>query len=197
MVWHGTYCMEGISPSEPCQPSDTCCSGSWLYTVDWIEISHQKVPDTCIVLCNTTEFCSCNKSFVCANSDTETCLESCIVHFPTEPACSTRVDVLRRATCLPYSPFLQMKIGVRLLSWIQKERQNYMSSFCLALISGRIFHNGTYCAGLDESCVSAQIELYGHSDKRMRWHEWGKTTEQTTGHKVKKLIRSIADGLEA
>ena len=42
----------------------------------------------------TTEFCPCNKSFVFANSETETCWESCIIHFPTKPPCSTRVDVL-------------------------------------------------------------------------------------------------------
>ena len=27
------------------------------------------------------------------NSDTETCVESCIIHFPTTPPCSTMVDV--------------------------------------------------------------------------------------------------------
>ena len=30
----------------------------------------------------TTECCRCNKSFVFANSEMETCQESCIVHFP-------------------------------------------------------------------------------------------------------------------
>ena len=29
-----------------------------------------------------------------ANSETETCWESCIIHFPKTPQCSTRVDVL-------------------------------------------------------------------------------------------------------
>ena len=42
----------------------------------------------------TTEFCPCNKSFVFANSETETCRESCMINFPTTPPCSTRVDVL-------------------------------------------------------------------------------------------------------
>ena len=41
-----------------------------------------------------TEFCPCNTSFVFANSEMETCWESCIIHFPTKPPCSTRVDVL-------------------------------------------------------------------------------------------------------
>ena len=42
----------------------------------------------------TTEFCRCNKSFVFANTETETFVESCTIHFPTTPPCSTRVDVL-------------------------------------------------------------------------------------------------------
>ena len=41
----------------------------------------------------TTEFCPCNKSFVFANSEMETCWESCTIHFPTKPPCPTRVDV--------------------------------------------------------------------------------------------------------
>ena len=42
----------------------------------------------------TTEFCRCDKSFVFANSETETCMESCIILFPTTPTCSSKVDVL-------------------------------------------------------------------------------------------------------
>ena len=42
----------------------------------------------------TTEFCPCNKSFVFANSETETCTENCIIHFPTIPPFSTKVDAL-------------------------------------------------------------------------------------------------------
>ena len=40
------------------------------------------------------EFVPCRKSFIFANSETETCVESCVIHFPTTPACSTSVDVL-------------------------------------------------------------------------------------------------------
>ena len=40
----------------------------------------------------TTAFCL--KSFVFANSETETCFESCIIHFPTAPPCSTTDDML-------------------------------------------------------------------------------------------------------
>ena len=46
----------------------------------------------------TIEFRPCDKSFVFANSKTETCKEtckeSCTIHFPTLPPCSTKVDVL-------------------------------------------------------------------------------------------------------
>ena len=41
-----------------------------------------------------TEFCRCKNPVVCANSETESCWESCIIHFPTTPPCSTGVDVL-------------------------------------------------------------------------------------------------------
>ena len=42
----------------------------------------------------TTEFCPCRKSFVFANSETETCWQSCDINSPTTPPCFTRVDVL-------------------------------------------------------------------------------------------------------
>ena len=38
--------------------------------------------------------CHYNKSFVVANSETESCRESFTVHFPTTPPCATTVDVL-------------------------------------------------------------------------------------------------------
>ena len=46
------------------------------------------------ILALPQSFAPCHKSFVFANSAMETCLESCIFHFPTKPQCSTRVDVL-------------------------------------------------------------------------------------------------------
>ena len=47
-----------------------------------------------------------NNSFVFANSETETCMESCILHFPTAPPCSTKVVVLETVTCPPCFPSL-------------------------------------------------------------------------------------------
>ena len=62
----------------------------------------------------TTEFCRCTGSFVLANSETETCCESCIIHFPTTPPCSTIVDVLATSNVPilshPYMKHLGMTI---------------------------------------------------------------------------------------
>ena len=57
----------------------------------------------------TTEFCRCNKSFVFANSETETCWASCIIHLPTTPPCSTRVDVLETGDVPIVFSLFQMK----------------------------------------------------------------------------------------
>ena len=49
---------------------------------------------TCALYCGiTTGFFPCSKCFVFASSEAETCRENCLVHFPTTPPCSTRVDV--------------------------------------------------------------------------------------------------------
>ena len=56
----------------------------------------------------TTAFGRCNKSLVFANSEMETGMESCIIHFPTAPPCSTQVDVLETSdVCPSYFPFLR------------------------------------------------------------------------------------------
>ena len=101
----------------------------------------------------TTEFCRCNRSFVFANSVTETCWESFIIEFPTTVPCSTRVDMLETGNVPILLSLSDEEFGYdyRVTS---KRRQNYMSSFWLVLFSGRIFHCGTFCVGLDESFVS-------------------------------------------
>ena len=58
----------------------------------------------------TTQFCPCNKSFVFATSEMETCWESCIIHFPTKPQCSTRVDVLETGNVPILFSLPQMKL---------------------------------------------------------------------------------------
>ena len=60
-----------------------------------------------------TEFGRCNVSFVFANSETETCMESCIIHFPTTPPCSTKVDVLETGDVpILFSPSQMKNLGM-------------------------------------------------------------------------------------
>ena len=59
----------------------------------------------------TTESCPCNKSSVFAHSETGTSLERCIIHFPTTPPCSTRVDVLETGNVPILFSLSQMKIS--------------------------------------------------------------------------------------
>ena len=95
MVQLKIYSLDGVSALRSCPPSDARCSVSWLYTVNWIKIGNQKSREkTTFYYGITTELCPCDKSFVCTNSETGTCRESCFIHFPTKPPCSTRVDVL-------------------------------------------------------------------------------------------------------
>ena len=55
-------------------------------------------------------FCRCNKSFVSANSETEACMTSWTIHFPTTPPCSTKVDVLETGFSLSRMKNLGMTI---------------------------------------------------------------------------------------
>ena len=60
-----------------------------------------------------TELGRCNDSFVFANSETETCMESCIIHFPTTPPCSTKVDVLETGDVpILFSPSQMKNLGM-------------------------------------------------------------------------------------
>ena len=44
-----------------------------------------------------------------ANSEIETCMESCVIHSPTTPPCSTKVDVLETSDVPILFSFSQMK----------------------------------------------------------------------------------------
>ena len=57
----------------------------------------------------TTEFCRCKNPVVFANSETESCCKSCIIHLPTTPPCSTRVDVLETGNVPIFFSHPQMK----------------------------------------------------------------------------------------
>ena len=41
--------LHGGNPVESCQPSNTCCCGPWLHTVDWIKNGNRKIQEACIV----------------------------------------------------------------------------------------------------------------------------------------------------
>ena len=88
----------------------------------------------------TTEFFRCNKSFVFAHSETETCMESCIIHFPTTPPCSTEVDVLDKGDVPILFSLSQMK---NLGTTIELDPKG----------------DRTYCVGLDESSVSSNDQV--------------------------------------
>ena len=112
----------------------------------------------------TTEVCRCDKFFVFANSKTEICLESCIIHFPTTPPCSTTVHVLVTGEVLILFSLRQMS-NLGCDCWIgSSRRQDYMPIFWFVFFCRWVFHNGTHCVGLDESSVSA-------SDK-IEWSIW-------------------------
>ena len=60
-----------------------------------------------------TEFGRCNESFVFANSETETYMESCTIHFPKTPPCSTKVDVLETGDVpILFSPSQMKNLGM-------------------------------------------------------------------------------------
>ena len=104
----------------------------------------------------TTEFCPCNKSFVFANSETETCRESCILHFPTIPPCSTRVDVLETGDGPILFSLPQMKNLGMTIELNRKETKLHVL-LLLVLFSSEILHNGTHVFGLNLPCVQAKV----------------------------------------
>ena len=107
-VLHGWW-----QPVESCQPSNTCCSGPWLHIGSRTAI--ERLKKHAWYYGTTTEFCRCDNSFVFANSETETCKDSCITHFPTIPPCSTKVDVLETGDVPILCSLSQMKnLGRRL-----------------------------------------------------------------------------------
>ena len=107
---------------------------------------------------STAEFCRCNKSFVFANSETETCLESCIIHFPTRPTCSTTVDVLETGDVpilfsLPQMRNLGMTIGL-------DPQGDKVTCPAFGLFSSSAEYSTMgHCVGLDESYVSAYDKI--------------------------------------
>ena len=107
----------------------------------------------------TTEFGNCNKSFVFANSETETCKESCTINFPTIPPCSTRVDVLETSDVPIFFPLSQMRNLGTTVELDPKGDKITCPAFGLYSSPAEHSHTGTYCVGLDESCASAHDQV--------------------------------------
>ena len=80
-----------------------------------------------------TEFSLCNKPFVFANSETETCLESRIIHFPTTSPCSTK-DVLETGEVPILFSLPQIK-NLGTTFELDPKGDNFMSSFWLVLFT--------------------------------------------------------------
>ena len=81
----------------------------------------------------TTEFRS-DKSFVFANSERETCKESCIIHFPTIPTCSTKVDVLETSDVPIVFSSSQMKnLGMTVELDLKRDKITTMGHIALEL----------------------------------------------------------------
>ena len=68
----------------------------------------KKIPETCVAFWHHKTVLPL-QHVLCANSEMETCWESCIISFPTKPPCSTRVDVLETSSCA--YPFLTSANG--------------------------------------------------------------------------------------
>ena len=91
------------------------------------------------------EFCGCNKSVVFANSETETCMESCIIHLPT---CSTKVDVLETFVSILFSLFQMKSFGY---GSKRREKLHVLLLVCNSLQLSTV--------GFDESGVSANDQV--------------------------------------
>ena len=109
-----------------------------------------------------TELCACNKSFVFANSEMETCWESCTMHFPTKPPWSTNIDVLETSVRILFS-LPQMTNWRMTIELNPKGDKNCMSTFWSVLFSRWVRYYGTYRLGFDESHVWAKIAWAIHS----------------------------------
>ena len=106
---------------------------------------NQKIPETSVVFWHYGRVLPLQwVLYVCQLWD-RTCCKSCIIHFPTTPPCSIRVDVLETGYVPIYPPFLRWRIWIRLLNWIQKETNLHVQLFGLVLLSSRVHHDGTLC----------------------------------------------------
>ena len=105
----------------------------------------------------TTEFCRCKNPVVFANFATETCWESCIIHFPTTPPCSTRVDVLETGYVPTLFSHPQMKHLGMTIELDPKRDTITCPAFGLYSSPAEYSTMGHFGFGFDESCVPEKI----------------------------------------
>ena len=135
MVLHeSSYCMDGSSPIEPCQPSDTRCSGSWLHTANRIKSFNQKVPETCVVLWHYDRILPLQQVLL-PTLRRRPVGKAVLSIFPTTPPCSTRVDVLKIGNVPIIFSLPQMKNLGTTVGLDPKGDKNYMSGLWLVLFS--------------------------------------------------------------
>ena len=104
----------------------------------------------------TTEFCRCNKSFVFANSETETCKK---LHNPLSH--NTTIFYQSRCAwdrwCAIVSSLSHMKNLGSTYDLDPKGDKITWLPFGLYSPPSWALHNGTYCVGRDESCVTGDL----------------------------------------
>ena len=80
-----------------------------------------------------------------------------MVQIPTTTPCSTMIDVLETG-----EKAILFSLSFEKLWYVNEldpKIQIYMSSLWVVLISRRLLHNGTYCVGPDEPCISANDQV--------------------------------------
>ena len=108
-------------------------------------------------LLGAAELCLCNRSFVFAKSERETCWESCIFHAPTTTPHYSRVYVLETGDVpILFSPPQKKNLGIT-LELDPKGAEITCPACGLYSSPAEYSTKGTNCIGLDEPCVPAQI----------------------------------------
>ena len=129
VLYRVPHCTDGGNSIESCLPSDTLVLDLGCTRSIGSRTAIERFKKHAWYHCITTEFCRCNESFVFANSETETCIESCFIHFPTNPPCSTKVDALETSDVPILFSLSQMKNLSTTVELDPKGDKNYISSF--------------------------------------------------------------------
>ena len=149
------YCMDGGNSVEPCQPLNTRGSGSWLHTVDWIKSGNRKIQEACIVLWHHDWILPLWQIFRVRQ------LWDRNLQGKLHYSLSNNSTMFYQGWCAwdRWCAHFVFPLPGEKLGSGSKRRQNYMSSFWFVFLSAEHSQNGTYCVGLDESCVSANDQV--------------------------------------